>query len=69
VQHALGALVHTLVDLIDERERRARLLGEGHEVQDGGQGTFLKKSRNQSARVQDVAEKEGKVGLTPPDWR
>lgn len=34
VNESLVALVHALIDLIDERERRARDLGDAHEVHD-----------------------------------
>ena len=41
VYGALGAAVHTLVDLVDEGEGRTDVFGEGHEVEDRGQGSFL----------------------------
>ena len=41
VHCALSALVHALVDLVDEGERSACFLSETHEVEYGGQRTFL----------------------------
>jgi hypothetical protein len=35
------ALIHSLVDLINEGEGRARHAREGHEVCDGREGSFL----------------------------
>ena len=41
VHGTLGALVHALVDLVDEREGAAAELREAHEVQDRRQRAFL----------------------------
>lgn len=41
VHRALGAGVHALVDLVDEREGRACVLRQAHEVQDRRERTFL----------------------------
>ena len=51
VHGTLGALVHALVDLVDEREGAAAELCEAHEVQDRRQRAFLwAKSAGCSAR-------------------
>jgi uncharacterized membrane protein len=41
VHVALGTLVHSLVDLVHQRERRTRQLGEREQVRDRRQSTFL----------------------------
>ena len=56
----LCPLVHTLVDLIDEREGCSGHTGQGHEVSDGSEGTFLVISGTARAA-------KHKQELTPPD--
>lgn len=41
VHVTLDALVHTLVDLVDEGKGSLSELGERHEVHDGSEGTLL----------------------------
>lgn len=61
IMHApFRALVHPLVDLIDEREWRPRHARERHEVRDGREGSFL------SYVSPTLALKRG-IQLTPPD--
>ena len=40
----LRPLVHALVDLVDQRERRSGHLGEGHQICDRGERAFLRMS-------------------------
>ena len=47
VHVALGTLVHTLVDLVHQRERRARKLGEREQIRDRRQSALLSDTREQ----------------------
>ena len=40
VNHSLVARVHALIDLVDDTERSSCHGLEGHEIEDGGDGTF-----------------------------
>lgn len=59
VHVALGALVHALVDLVDEGERRACELGEREQVRHGRQGALLRACQWSSLSV-SLLRGEGK---------
>jgi len=75
VHVALGALVHALVDLVDEGERRAGELGEREQVRHGRQSALLragKRTASERARAEaheGESERRERGGRTPPDWR
>lgn len=68
VHVALGTLVHSLVDLVHQRERRARKLGECEQVRDRRQSAFLLRKRGaESATAASVSTRAGRTnssGLT-----